>query len=250
MSEVKMCKYVTEDPKDTFTKSMKVLQQKNTNLIDFNQKGIIYTIEYKMNSEKIVFVVNYGNPKFKRCYDRPNNEYDNSILSDDMIHMDDQFIFIMYEDKILCSDHNKRNIILNFIKKENTSFNDQLLSVSNSFEEFITQLHSVESISITAINNLFINEFLGDTWFEDLALKEKPETTKVDMTFNKILNEKYIKNIYKKLINSSYISAFDIKGKNDDGFISINESSVITKEKYDFEKVDGYYDIEEIFAKV
>ena len=130
------------------------------------------------------------------------------------------------------------------------NFSCELLSVSSSIEDFIQQVKAIDSISITATNDLFIDEFLNPSWGDDIDKKERPESTVIKMDFKRALNEGYLRKIYKKLKAPSYIKAFNIKGESDDGFISINEENVVAKDIFEFEKEEGYYDINEIFEKV
>lgn len=51
------------------------------------------------------------------------------------------------------------------------------------------------------------------------------------------------------IFNISFIKKFTIKGESNDGFISINEDCIVEKDIFEFEKEEGYYDINEIFEK-
>lgn len=157
-----------------------------------------------------------------RGNNRSQAVYDDSILSDEVIHMTNQFIFIIYQDRVLCSDHNKRNIIINLLHDAENDFSCDLLSVSTSIEDFIQQVKSIDSISITATNDLFINDFLNPTWGEDIDEKERPEATIVKMDFKRALKDGYLRGIYKKLKQPSYIKKFTIKGESNDGFSPCN----------------------------
>ena len=254
MAIVKMYYYIIPpEIVDIFSCIVNILQKLDGKLKHHSQKGVSYTIEYKIGSDKFVFLVSYGKPKPNRCYITNENLYDDSVLSDNVIHLTNQFIFIVYNDRVLCSDHYKKNIIFNYLNTLNTEFDCELLSVSTSIEEFVQQVRSIDSISITATNNIFIDQFLNPSWGDDLEEKEKPETTTVKMNFKRALKEKFLIKIYKKLvtqIKQSYISKFNINGENETGFISINEESIVAKDSYEFEKEEGYYDINEIFDKV
>ncbi|MBR1778306.1 MAG: hypothetical protein IJ752_06970 [Alphaproteobacteria bacterium] len=251
MSTVRMFNYIPECV-DLLGAAKRILENylKDKNIIDFPLKNVTYTIRYMMDETKIVFLVSYGKSWPNRCYDRNLKIYDDSVLSDEVIHMTNQFIFVIYQDRVLCSDNNKRNVILNLLHDSDKNFSCNLLAVSTSIDDFIKQVKSIESVSITATNDLFINEFLNPHWGDDLDEKEPPETTTIKMEFKRPLNEDYIINLYKKLRRPTYIKTFNIKGETSDGFISINEESVIAKEIFEFEKEEGYYEVEEIFKKV
>ncbi len=251
MSSVRMFSYIPECV-DLLGAGTRILKEKlqNKEIIDYPLRETTYTIRHMMDQDKIVFLVSYGKSKPNRCYNRNQRIYDDSVLSDEIVHMTHQFIFVIYQNKVLSSDHNKRNIILNLLHETDKNFSCDLLAVSTSIDDFIKQVKSIETISITATNNLFINEFLNPHWGDDLEEKEKPETTVVKMDFKRALNVKYIKKLYEKLMSPSYIKSFNIKGESSDGFISINEQSVVAKEIFEFEKEEGYYEIEEIFAKM
>ena len=251
MTEVKMCNYIPENT-DVLEVVKDILQNNfdNTKIIEYSQNTITYTINYKIGDDKIVFLVSYGKPQPKRCYNRNDNIYDDSILSDNVIHLTNQFIFVIYKNKVLCSDHNKRNVILNLLHEKDKNLSCNLLAASTSIEDFIKQVKSIESISITAIKDLFINEFINPDWGDDFDEEpETPETTVVKMEFKRALKDKYLIKLYKKL-QTSYIKAFNIKGETSDGFITINEASIIAKETFELEKKEGYYEIEEIFNKI
>lgn len=251
MVAVKMLNYIPECG-DLFAIAKRILPKicKEGEIKGYPQQSVTYTICYKIGKDKIVCLVSYGKSKPNRCYNRSQAMYDDNILSDDVIHMTNQFIFIIYNNNVLCSDHNRRNIIINLLHEIDDNFSCELLSIATSIDEFMQQVKSIESISITATNDLFINEFLNPTWSEDIDEKEHPETTVIKMDFKRVLKANYVKNIYKKLKQPSYIKSFSIKGKKDDGFISINEDSIIAKNIFEFEKEEGYYDIDEIFKKV
>lgn len=251
MTTVRMFNYVPECV-DLLGASIRILQSRSNkdDIIYYPQKSVTYTIRYKQGENKIVFIVSYGKSKPSRCYNRSQAIYDDSILSDEVIHMTNQFIFIIYENKVLCSDHNKRNVIINYLHSLDKNFSCYLLSVSTSIEDFIEQATSIDSVSITATNDLFIDEFLNPSWGDDIDEKERPETTVIRMDFKRALNERYLRNLYNKLKQPSYITAFNIRGESSDGFISINEESVVAKDIYEFEKEEGYYDIDEVFEKV
>lgn len=251
MSVVRMFNYIPEYI-DLLGTGKRILKEKlqNKEIIDYPLKGTTYTIRHMMGQDKIVFLVSYGKSKPNRCYNRNQKTYDDNVLSDEIIHMTNQFIFAIYQDKVLCSDHTKRNIILNLLHETDKEFSCNLLAVSTSIDDFIRQVKSIESISITATNDLFIGEFLNQDWGEDLEAKEEPETTIVKMEFKRALKDKYLINLYKKLRSPSYIKAFNMKGESADGFISINEESIVAKEIFEFEKEEGYYEIEEIFSKM
>lgn len=254
MSTVRMFNYIPECI-DLLGAGKRILKDikdilKNKEIIEYPLRGITYTIRHMMDQDKIVFLVSYGKTKPNRCYNRNQKAYDDSVLSDEIIHMTNQFIFVIYQNKVLCSDHSKRNIILNLLHEIDKEFSCNLLAVSTSIDDFIRQVKSIESISITTTNDLFINEFLNPHWGDDLDEKESPETTVIKMDFKRALKDNYIIGLYKKLRSPSYIKAFDIKGESSDGFISINEESVVAKEIFEFEKEEGYYEIEEIFGKM
>lgn len=251
MSVVRMFNYIPECV-DIFGAGKRILKDmlNNKEIIEYPLRGITYTIRHRMDENKIVFLVSYGKSKPNRCYNRSQKTYDDSVLSDEIIHMTNQFIFVIYQNRVLCSDHNKRNIILNLLHETDKDFSCNLLAVSTSIDDFIKQVKSIESISITATNDLFIGEFLNQDWGEDLDAKEKPETTTVKMEFKRALRDEYLISLYKKLISPSYIKAFNIKGESADGFISINEESVVAREIFEFDKEEGYYEIEEIFNKM
>ncbi len=222
----------------------------NKEIIEFPLRSITYTIRHMADKDKIVFLVSYGKLKPNRCYNKNQKNYDDSILSEEIIHMTNQFIFVIYQDRVLCSDHDKRNIILNLLHGADNDFSCKLLAVSTSIDDFVKQVKSIESISITATNDLFIHDFLNPDWGDDLDAKERPETTIVKMDFKRALKESYLIKLYNKLKAPSYIKSFNIKGESSDGFISINEESVVAKEIFEFEKEEGYYEIEEIFSKM
>lgn len=251
MTAVRMFNYIPECV-DLLAAGKRILQGtlSEKDIIDFPQKSVTYTIRYKIGEDKIVFLVSYGKSKPNVCYNRSQKMYDDSILSDEVIHMTNQFIFIIYKNRVLCSDHYKRNLIINLLHDADKNFSCELLSMSSSIEDFIQQVKAIDSISITATNDLFINEFLNPSWGDDIDKKERPETTVIKMDFKRALNEGYLRKIYKKLKTPSYITAFNIKGESDDGFISINEENVVAKDIFEFEKEEGYYDINEIFEKV
>lgn len=251
MSTVRMFNYIPECV-DLLGAGKRILENKlkDKNIIDYPLRNVAYTIRYMMDKTKIVFLVAYGKTKPNRCYDRNLKIYDDSVLSDEVVHMTNQFIFVIYQNKVLCSDNNKRNVILNFLHDSDKNFSCNLLAVSTSIDDFIKQVKSIESVSITATNDLFINEFLNPHWGDDLDEKESPETTTIKMEFKRSLKEDYIINLYKKLRRPTYIKTFNIKGETSEGFISINEESVIAKDAYEFEKEEGYYEIEEIFKKM
>lgn len=251
MSIVRMFNYIPECV-DLLGAGKRILKEKlqNKEIIDYPLRGTTYTIRHMMDQDKIVFLVSYGKSKPNRCYNKNQRTYDDSILSEEIIHMTNQFIFVIYQDRVLCSDHDKRNIILNLLHGADNDFSCKLLAVSTSIDDFIKQVKSIESISITATNDLFISEFLNQDWGEDLDAKEQPETTVVKMDFKRALKESYLINLYNKLKTPSYIKSFNIKGESSDGFISINEESVVAKEIFEFEKEEGYYEIEEIFGKM
>ena len=248
MVAVRMFNYIPECV-DLFAAAKRILPKafKEGEIKDYLQKSVIYTIRYKIGENKILCLVSYGKSKPNRCYNRSRATYDDSILSDEVIHMTNQFIFIIYKDKVLCSDHNKRNVVINLLHDTDKEFSCDLLSVSTSIEDFIQQVKSIDSISITATNDLFINEFLNPHWGEDIDKKERPETTVVKMDFKRALDDGYLRKIYKKLKQPSYIKTFSIKGESNDGFITINEACIMAKEIFEFEKEEGYYDIDEIF---
>lgn len=251
MVAVRMFNYIPECV-DLFAAAKRILPKicKEDEIKDYPQNSVTYTIRYKIGEDKIVCLVSYGKSKPNRCYNRSQAVYDDSILSDEVIHMTNQFIFIIYQDRVLCSDHNKRNIIINLLHDAENDFSCDLLSVSTSIEDFIQQVKSIDSISITATNDLFINDFLNPTWGEDIDEKERPEATIVKMDFKRALKDGYLRGIYKKLKQPSYIKKFTIKGESNDGFISINEDCIVAKDIFEFEKEEGYYDINEIFEKV
>lgn len=251
MSTVRMFNYIPECV-DLLGAGKRILKEKlqNKEIIDYPLRGTTYTIRHMMNEDKIVFLVSYGKSKPNRCYNRSQKTYDDSVLSDEIIHMTNQFIFVIYKDRVLCSDHKKRNIILNLLQNTDKDFSCELLAVSTSIDDFIKQVKSIESISITATNDLFISEFLNPNWGDDLDAKEKPETTVVKMEFKRALKDKYLIKLYNKLKSPSYIKSFNIKGESSDGFISINEENIVAKEIFEFEKEEGYYEIEEIFSKM
>lgn len=252
MAIVKMYNYLScSQNNDAFKQIERVVHNLNNSLNSYTNKSISYTIQHKYNENKIVFLISYGKSKPNMCYKASDNLYDSTILSDDVIHMTNQFIFAIYSDnKILCSNHDKRNVVLKFLRSLDNDLHFDLLSEPTSIEDFVQQLKSIDSISITATNDLFINEFLNPKWSDDLDEKEEPETTTIKMNFKRYLNENYLIRIYKKLLNKSYISKFHIDGENENGFISINEESIVAKDSYEFEKEEGYYDIEEIFEKL
>ena len=251
MSIVRMFNYIPECI-DLLGAGKRILENgsKDKSIIEYSLRNVAYTICYMMDDKKIVFLVSYGKLKPNRCYDKNLKIYDDSVLSDEIIHMTNQFIFVIYQDRVLCSDNNKRNVILNLLHDFDEGFSCNLLAVSTSIDDFIKQVKSIEAISITATNDLFINDFLNPHWGDDLDAKETPETTNLRMDFKRMLNEKYIVNLYKKLRYSPYIKYFNIKGESSDGFISINEESVVAKDVFEFEKEEGYYEIEEIFKKM
>lgn len=251
MAKVRMFNYIPECV-DLFGAAKLILQgtlSKNE-IIHYPQRNVDYTIKYKIGFDKIVFLVSYGKSKPNRCFNRNQIAYDDNVLSDDMIHMTNQFIFAIYENKVLCSDHNKRNVIINLLNDADKNFSCNLLAVSTSIDDFIQQVKSIESISITVTNDLFIDQFINPNWGDDIDEKERPETTTIKMDFKRALKEKYLRSMYKKLRQPSYITSFNIKGESSDGFISINEENIVAKDVFDFEKEEGYYDIDEIFDKL
>ena len=251
MTAVRMFNYIPECV-DLLAAGKRILQGElsEKDIIYFPQKSVTYTIRHKIGEDKIVFLVSYGKSKPNVCYNHSQAMYDDSILSDEVIHMTNQFIFVIYKDRVLCSDHYKRNVIINLLHGADKNFSCELLSVSSSIEDFIQQVKAIDSISITATNDLFIDEFLNPSWGDDIDKKERPESTVIKMDFKRALNDGYLRKIYKKLKAPSYIKAFNIKGESDDGFISINEENVVAKDIFEFEKEEGYYDINEIFKKV
>ena len=113
MPIVKMCCYKPQEEL-VLSKIREILQVDSSNEIaTFDQNNITYTIKFKSDSNKCVFLVSYGKNKPNRCYNRMQNEYDDNVLSDNIIHMLHQFIFVVHKDRILCSNHSKRNIIFN-----------------------------------------------------------------------------------------------------------------------------------------
>lgn len=250
MSTVRMFNYIPECV-DLLGACKRILTQSiKSTLIDYSQRGTTYTIRYRIGNDKVSFLISYGKSKPNRCYDRVQEEYDDNILSDKIIHMTNEFIFVVYQDRVLCSDHSKRNLILNLLNSADRNFSCKLLSIVTSIEDFIKNVKTIDSISIEATNNLFINEFLNPHWSDDFEERETPERSVIKMDFGRALKAQYLIKLYKKLRKESYIASFNIKGVSEDGFISINEESVVAKDVYDLEKEEGYYDIEEIFEKI
>lgn len=250
MSIVKMCCYKPQEEL-ILSKIRKILQVDLSNEIaTFDQNDVTYTIKFKSDSEKYVFLVSYGKNKPNRCYNRKQNEYDDNVLSDDIIHMLHQFIFTVYNDRILCSNHSKRNVIFNYLHGLNEYFSCELLAEAKSLDDFVNDVKSIETISISATNDLFLKEFLNPSWDDDFDEKESPETTTVTMSFRRALKSDYIKGVYKKLREKSYIKSFDISGETEEGLLSINETGVIRKKSIILETEEGNYDLDEIFIKI
>ncbi len=217
---------------------------------EYPQRSTVYTVVYKQGEDKIVFLIKYGNNNLNECYKRDEKRFDSNTLDENTIHMTNQFIFAIKSDGILCSDHEKRNLIINMLHDADKSFSCQLAARLEGIDSFTKNLTSVESITIDATSNLFINEFLNPAWYDSVD-NETPETTKVSLLFKRAINERAIKKFYKKLNETGCITAFNIKGENSEGFISINEEGIINKLEYEFEKdEEGYYDIEDIFEKI
>ena len=97
---------------------------------------------------------------------------------------------------------------------------------------------------------IFLKEFFNPSWDDDFDEKEVPETTTVTMSFRRALGSNYIKRMYKKLREKSYIKSFDISGETEEGLLSINETGVIQKKSIILETEEGDYDINEIFIKI
>lgn len=251
MKEVKMFNYIPEHI-DILGAAKRILRDNfnNGEIKEYSQNKTTYTVNYKVGDNKVVFLISYGKIKPNRCYNRNNNVYDDSILSDDVIHMTNQFIFVVYNNKVLCSDHDKRNIVLNLLHNYDQNFSCSLSAIPMSIEDFVQQVTSIDTISINATNDLFIEEFLNPSWGDDWGDRERPKTTKITMEFGRAIRADYLTNMYRKLTTKTYISSLDIKGKSAEGFISINEQGIVAKELFEFEKDEGYYDIEEIFKKV
>ena len=104
MPIVKMCCYKPQEEL-VLSKIREILQVDSSNEIaTFDQNNITYTIKFKSDSNKCVFLVSYGKNKPNRCYNRMQNEYDDNVLSDNIIHMLHQFIFVVHMYRILyCS---------------------------------------------------------------------------------------------------------------------------------------------------
>ena len=250
MTIVKMCCYKPQEEL-VLSKIREILQVDSSNEIaTFDQNNITYTIKFKSDSNKCVFLVSYGKNKPNRCYNRMQNEYDDNVLSDNIIHMLHQFIFVVHKDRILCSNHSKRNIIFNYLHGLNKDFSCELLAEAKSLDDFINDVTSIETISISATNDLFLKEFFNPSWDDDFDEKEVPETTTVTMSFRRALGSNYIKRMYKKLREKSYIKSFDISGETEEGLLSINETGVIQKKSIILETEEGDYDINEIFIKI
>ena len=215
----------------------------------FDSHNITYSVDFRSKEDRICFLATYGNQFPNKCYDKIREKYNLTTLNNDVVHVDKQFFFCIMQDGILVSDPLKKNTITNYFMMLDKSFSCRLLASTTDIEEFIKNITSVEKITINATNNLFIKEFLNPSWYSDIG-QEYPETSKIEMNFGRVLNEKYIKNIYKKLKDESYIQDFSIEGKNDDGFLSINLKSMIKNTAIELEKRDGYYDIEEFMAKI
>lgn len=217
---------------------------------EYSQRNTIYTVVYKKSVDKIVFLIKYGNSSLNECYKRDEKRFDNDTLDENTIHMTNQFIFVVKQDSVLCSDNDKKNLIINMLHDVDKSFSCQLAARLESIDDFTANLTSIDSVVIDATTNLFIDEFLNPAWYDSFD-NETPETTKVTLSFKRAINERSIKKFYKKLKDTSCITSFNIKGENKEGFISINEEGIINKLEYDFEKdSEGYYDIEDIFEKI
>ncbi len=249
MSEIKLFKYIPDD-ENFFNKCCNILDGFDEKVSEYNQEKITYTLRFKKNMQKILFLISYGKKRPQRCYDRDHGEYDDTVLSDDIIHMTNEFIFVIYADRVLCSDHAKRNVIINFLNSKDSEFSCKLSSQAATIEEFIERVNTIDEISISATENLFTKEMIRPLWYEDFEEKEEPKETNVKMQFDRALKESYLRKMYAKLKETPCISSFSIKGSGIDGFISINEESIISREIYNFEKHDGYYSLDEIFEKI
>ncbi len=250
MTTVKMCCYKPQEEL-VLSKIKEILQvDSSPEIVTFDQNDTTYTIKFKSDLNKCVFLVTYGKNKPNRCYNRMQNEYDDNILSDDIIHMLHQFIFVVYKDGVLCSNHAKRNVIFNYLHSLNKDFSCELLAEAKSLNDFVNDVKSIETISISATNDLFLKEFLNPSWDDDFDEKESPETTTITMSFRRALKDGYIKKMYKKLKEKSYIKSFDISGETEEGLLSINETGVIQKKAIILETEEGSYDLDEIFLEI
>lgn len=227
-----------------------ILEQNAQNFhFSFDCSTMTYSVDYRSNEDGIYFLATYGNQVPNKCYVKKTEKYSLTTLNNDVVHVDKQFFFCITKEGIFVSDISKRNIIINYFTTLDKLFSCTLIAMATDIDEFIKNIKSVEKITIHATNDLFIKEFLNPVWYSDIE-QEYPETSKIEMNFGRVLNEKYIRQVYERLKKESYIQDFVIKGKNDEGFLSINLNSMIKNRDIELAKKDGYYDIEEFMERI
>lgn len=215
-------------------------------IIPYTKNNIEYIFNVDLQEDYCFIEVKHGKTDARDCFDKTENIFKDNILSEDMVHTDEQFfIFTAFnQDVSLLSEFNKKGVLLSFMKEKN--INLKIVDVSSDIEKFAENVTKISSVKIKLTDNLFLQEYFTPKYNEDWDDK-LPETCELKLKFNCSIDKKTIKNRFNAMKNDISVDDIEFEGEDaENRVLMINKKALLMKQSIEVIKEGGYYNADNV----